>query len=50
MNKETIVNILKPFANKLFELEYINQISKVANTFHSYLIQVWHMHYYLPKF
>ena len=41
-NNKTIVVTLGPSKNKLFELEYINQISKVAKTSHSYLIQICH--------
>ena len=41
-NNKTVVIILRPCTNKVFELEYINQISKVAKTSHSYLIQVCH--------
>ena len=36
-----MVILLRP-TNKVFKWEYINQISKVAKTFHSYLIQVCH--------
>ena len=38
MKEQNIVIILKPCANKLFQREYINQVSKVAKTFHSYSI------------
>ena len=31
-----------PCTNRVFEREYINQISKVAKTDRSYLIQVFH--------
>ena len=34
--------ILKPCTNEVFGREYINQISKVAKTFRSYLIQAYH--------
>ena len=58
-----MVITLRPCTNKVLEPEYINQISKVAKTCHSYLIQVCHrllkdflsfwgeiLKYYLPKF
>ena len=39
---ETIIIILRPCTNKVFEREYINQINKVAKTSHSYLTLVCH--------
>ena len=61
-NNKTIIIILRPYT-KIFELENINQISKVAKTSNSYSIQVCHsllkdflwtcgeiLNYYLPKF
>ena len=41
-NNKTIAFILRPCTSKVFEREYINQISKVAKTSHSYLVQVCH--------
>ena len=41
-NNKKIVVILRPCTNKVFEREYINQVSKVAKTSHSYLIQAFH--------
>ena len=62
-NNTTIVIILRPCTNKVFEQEYSNQISKVVNASHSYLIEVCYeilkdflwswdeiINYYLPKF
>ena len=34
--------MLRPCTNKVFEQEYINQISKLAKISHSYLIEVCH--------
>ena len=39
---KAIVIILRHCTNKVFEREYINQISNVAKTAHSYLIQFCH--------
>ena len=62
-NNKPIIFILRPCTSKVFDLEYINQINKVAKTSHSYLDQVcqvllkdflWYcgeiLNYYLPKF
>ena len=35
-------SLLKPWTNKVFEREYINQISKEAKTSHSDLIPACH--------
>ena len=42
LNNKTIVIILRPWPNKVFGREYINQICKAAKTSHSYLIQTFH--------
>ena len=42
-NNEIIIIILRPCTNKVFKLEYIIQISKVAKTSHSHLIQAYHV-------
>ena len=42
-NNKMIIATLGTCTNKVFKLEYINQISKRAKTSHSYLIQVCHV-------
>ena len=59
-NKETIVSILRPCANKVFEQEYINQSGKeflflftsgLSHDFKRFsLILSLILNYYLPKF